>query len=142
MDKLDKQIQKYFKLTLTIVIYLFFILITAGGAYKAYTLGSVFCLIIFAVVILIPVIIDNPNISKFILSVGKIKITLELKEDVKKILKSDKSDEDKAQDIQNIIDKVFKLGHQMGSGDVNSICNIKITRDKDGKITGLQYDEN
>lgn len=133
--------QRYSKL-LIIIMYLFFVLIIIGGAYKAYILGSVYCLAIFAVVILIPVIIDNPNIFKFSLTLGGIKITLEFKEIIRKIFKSDKSDEDKVQDIQNIIDKVFELGRQVGSGDVNNICNIKIRRGQDGKIIELQYDEN
>ena len=124
-------------------------MIVISGVYKAYILGSVYYLIIFAIIILIPVIIDNPNISKFILSFGNNKIEILKKvekvekEFTEKTLKSNKPDEDKVKDTQKLIDDMFELGYKTGSErNINSICNVKVTRNQNGKIIGLQYDEN
>jgi hypothetical protein len=62
---------------------------------------------------------------------------------ISEIVTSSKSPEEKREESQKIIDEVFKLGYLAGGGKpFNNIWNVKIRRDKDGRVSGYQYDEN
>ncbi len=59
-----------------------------------------------------------------------------------KILRSRKSPKKKLKASQQLIDEVFKLGFLAGGGKtIHEINNVKIVRNKQGNITGYQYDE-
>ncbi|MCK5511127.1 hypothetical protein KAI65_06370 [Candidatus Parcubacteria bacterium] len=140
MDRLNKITQ--------IIFLVFFAFIIYFGAQKAYSLGAVYCLAVFALLTLIPVLIKDPNILKFKASFGKNKnIAIEkintAKGNMEKVIKSNKSDSDKIQESQKLIDEAFGLGYKIGSGRIiNNIQNVKFTKNKDGKITDVQFDEN
>ncbi|MCK5060955.1 hypothetical protein KAR28_00225 [Candidatus Parcubacteria bacterium] len=134
MDKLDKIIQ--------IIFLVFFISIICFGLQKAYLLGEVYYIAIFAVLTLIPVLIKDPNVRNFKISLGKMIVEI-FKNNIEKIIKSDKSDDDKVKGSQKLIDETFKIGYEIGSGRaINNIRNVKFTKNKDGKTTDIQFDEN
>lgn len=147
-----KKLDILFKISLKSFLYLFFVLIVFSGTYNAYTLGTlggIFYLALFALIVLVPVIIEDPNILNAGFEFGKLKISMEKqitekeKEFTEETLKSDKSIEDKVKDTQKLIDEIFELGYKTGSGrNINRICNVEIKRDQNGQITGLEWDEN
>jgi len=64
-------------------------------------------------------------------------------EKLSKIIKSNKPVSEKISESQKLIDEAFRLGFISGGGKpFNDIWDVKIIRDKDGKVTGCQYNEN
>lgn len=134
MDKLDKIIQ--------IIFLAFFIFIICFGVQKAYLLGEIYYIAIFAGLTLILVFIKNPDVRKLKISFGKMIVEI-VKDKIEKIIKSDKPDVDKVKGSQKLIDEIFKIGYEIGSGRaINNIQNVKFTKNKDGKTTDVQFDEN
>ena len=79
------------------------------------------------------------SISKEGLAVKYNKISKEATD----IVHSDKSQKEKVQATQELIDEAFRLGYISGGGKpFNMLNNVQIFRDKMGNITGVKYDEN
>jgi len=136
-NKIDKIIQ--------IIFLILFFTIICFGIQKSYLLGIIYYLVIFALLALIPVIIKESNISKLKISLGKNKnIILEkFNTEIKNIIKSNRSDDDKIEESQKLIDESFEIGYKMGSGkNINKIQNVKFVKDENGKIEQVQFDEN
>lgn len=145
MNKSENKIENKTNKTIQIIFLVFFFVIICLGVQKAYSLGMIHYLVIFALLALTPAIIKEPAISKLKISLGKNKnIILEkFNTEIKEIIKSDKSNDDKVKEGQKLIDESFEIGYKMGSGKViNKIQNVKFVKDKDGKITEVQFDEN
>ncbi|MCK4539748.1 hypothetical protein KAU09_01175 [Candidatus Parcubacteria bacterium] len=140
MDKSENKINK----TIQIIFLIFFFVIICFGVQKAYSSGIIYYLILFAVLTLIPVIIKDSDILKCRISLSKyINFFMEKRENMKKIIKSNRSDDDKIKEGQKLIDEAFKLGYEVGGGRiVNNIQNVKFTKNKDGETTDVQFDEN
>ncbi len=64
----------------------------------------------------------------------------EVNEKMSELIKSPKTPEEKIEESQELINKVFELGHLAGAGKpINMVSDVKIVYDENGKITGAQY---
>ena len=60
---------------------------------------------------------------------------------VSEIIKSDIPNEKKIDESQKLIDEIFRLGYKAAGGTFTSLNNIKIKRNSNGEVVGVQYDE-
>jgi hypothetical protein len=64
----------------------------------------------------------------------------EVNEKMSELIKSPKTPEEKIEESQELLNKVFELGHLAGAGKpINMVSDVKIVYDENGKITGAQY---
>ncbi len=126
------------KIILTIIFLIFVSLFFSAGQYWLSFLTL--CLILFGWRLedIIRLVISKEGIQAEFTDTKEL---ARIEEGIKKILMSEETNEEKNKEIQPLVDEIFRLGYSASGGELRDINNIKIIRDKDGKITGISYDE-
>ncbi|HVT00624.1 MAG TPA: hypothetical protein VHE53_00135 [Patescibacteria group bacterium] len=136
MENLDYKIKNFEKIFASLVFLIFGI---AFFLKEHYVLS-------FACLPFLLILIRIDDLKKLILNKSGVHVNFgklnKVEDRIEDVVNNKVTPARKIKQLQKITDEAFKMGYLAGAGKVNdNINNVKIIKDRKGKITEIQYDE-